>query len=68
MQLISKKIQFLKPLSPIHLNLIFQKSSLKNQVRQTEFLTCKNQFFQLDFQKSSTGRNFRKMGRVPNSR
>ena len=27
---------------PIHLYLIFEKSSLKNQVRQTGFLTCKN--------------------------
>ena len=25
---------------PIHLYLIFEKSSLKNQVRQTRFLTC----------------------------
>ena len=29
---------------PIHLYLIFEKSSLKNQVRRTGFLTCKNQF------------------------
>jgi len=31
-------------ISPIHLYLIFEKSSLKNQVQQTGFLTCKNQF------------------------
>ena len=31
-----------KPL--IHLLLIFEESRLKNQVRQTGFLTCKNQF------------------------
>ena len=31
-------------LRPIHLYLIFEKSSLKNQVRRTGFLTCKNQF------------------------
>ena len=30
--------------SPIYLCLIFEKSSLKNQVQGTEFLTCKNQF------------------------
>ena len=30
--------------SPIHLYLIFEKSSLKNQVRRTGFLICKNQF------------------------
>ena len=30
--------------NPIHLYLIFEKSSLKIQVRQTGFLTCKNQF------------------------
>ena len=29
---------------PIHLYLIFEKSSLKNQVRRTGFLTCKDQF------------------------
>ena len=29
---------------PIYLYLIFEKSSLKNQVRQTGFLTCKIQF------------------------
>ena len=29
---------------PIHLYLIFEKSSLKIQVRRTGFLTCKNQF------------------------
>ena len=31
-------------LLPIHLYFIFEKSSLKNQVRRTVFLTCKNQF------------------------
>ena len=31
-----------KSIRPIHLYLIFEKSSLKNQVRQTGFLTCKN--------------------------
>ena len=30
---------------PIHLYLIFEKSSLKNQVRRTGFLTCKNPFW-----------------------
>ena len=34
-----------KILSPIHLYLIFEKSSLKNQVQQTELLTCINQFW-----------------------
>ena len=30
--------------SPVDLYLICEKSSSKNQVRQTEFLACKNQF------------------------
>ena len=33
-----------KALRPIHLYLIFEKSSLKNQVRRTGFLTYKKQF------------------------
>ena len=35
---------------PIHLYLIFEKSSLKNQVRRTGFLICKNQFRNWFFQ------------------
>ena len=33
-----------KTYRPIHLYLIFEKSSLQNQVRRTGFLTCENQF------------------------
>ena len=40
----TKLVRF-KPIHPIHLYLTFEKSSLKNQVRRTEFLTCKNQFW-----------------------
>ena len=35
---------------PIHLCLIFEKSSLKNSVRGTGFLACKNQFRNWFFQ------------------
>ena len=40
-RLISQK---LGALTPIHLYLIFEKSSLKNQVWRTGFFTCKKQF------------------------
>jgi hypothetical protein len=36
---------FVERLCPIHLNLIFEKSSWKNQVRRTGFLV----YFELDF-------------------
>ena len=35
---------FFEDWPPVDLNLISEKSSLKNQVRWTGFLTCKNQF------------------------
>ena len=44
---IQNKILFLPNLvhsRPVHLYLIFEKSSLKNRVRWTGLLTCKNQF------------------------
>ena len=40
-----KECRQLRPLTPpVNLYLIFEKSSSKNQVRQTGFLACKNQF------------------------
>ena len=41
---IRQRLQTRDDIRPVHLYLIFEKSYLKNQVEQTEFLNCKNQF------------------------